>query len=68
VDAKRHSELQSLFRDAKAGLVFVTTFLTRKDFAKYLDGISWESEVWVADSPGHMVHFDGKRFLGPYPA
>jgi BsuBI/PstI restriction endonuclease domain len=32
-----------------------------------LDEISWETEVWVADSPAHLIHFNGERFLGPYP-
>jgi len=32
---------------------------------KYLDDISWETEVWVADAPSHMIHFNGTRFLGP---
>jgi hypothetical protein len=27
---------------------------------------SWETEVWVAESPSHLIHFDGDRFLGPY--
>ncbi len=63
---KRHGELAELFHGSSAGLVFVTTFLTREAFAGYLDEISRETEVWVADSPGHMIHFDGKRFLGPY--
>ncbi|MCB9595628.1 MAG: Eco57I restriction-modification methylase domain-containing protein [Sandaracinaceae bacterium] len=66
VDAKRHKELRDLFGGSSAGLVFVTTFLTRRDLAKYLNDISWETEVWVAEAPGHMIHFDGKRFLGPY--
>lgn len=66
VDAKRHRELNTLFAKSRAGLVFITTFLTRKDLVKYIDAISWETEVWVADSEGHMIHFDGKRFLGPY--
>jgi adenine-specific DNA-methyltransferase len=33
----------------------------------FLDSISWETEVWIADGPDHMMHFDGERFLGPYP-
>ena len=28
--------------------------------------ISWETEVWCADTPTHLIHFNGKRFLGPY--
>lgn len=66
VDPKRHRELSELFGGSGAGLVYVTTFLSRKELAKYLGEISWETEVWVADAPGHMIHFDGVRFLGPY--
>ncbi|MDA8325695.1 MAG: BsuBI/PstI family type II restriction endonuclease [Nitrospiraceae bacterium] len=66
VDAKRHGELKALFSGSTAGLVFVTTFLTKKDMVKYLRKIAWETEVWIAESPTHMIHFNGERFLGPY--
>ena len=26
-----------------------------------------ESEVWIAEDPDHMIHFNGERVLGPYP-
>jgi adenine-specific DNA-methyltransferase len=66
VDGKRHRELKRLFKGAKPGLVFVTAFLDRKAMVKYLGDISWETEVWVADAPDHLIHFNGERFLGPY--
>jgi hypothetical protein len=66
VSAKRHRELKDLFSNAKVGLVFVTAFLDRKTMAKYLGDIAWETEVWVADAPTHLIHFNGARFLGPY--
>ena len=66
VDAKRHQELRALFADSTAGLVFVTTFLTRAAMKKYLTEIAWETEVWVAEAPDHLIHFNGERFLGPY--
>jgi adenine-specific DNA-methyltransferase len=67
VNPKRHQELKALFAASKAGLVYVTAFLTRKDMVAHLGQISWETEVWVAESPSHMIHFNGERFLGPYP-
>lgn len=67
VNPKRMSELKKLFKGCKAGLVFVTAFLDRQSMLKYLDEISWETEVWVAESPTHLIHFNGERFLGPYP-
>lgn len=66
VDPKRRGELSKLFKSAEPGLVFVTAFMTRKAMVKYLADISWETEVWVAESPDHMIHFNGERFLGPY--
>jgi adenine-specific DNA-methyltransferase len=66
VNPKRMAELKRLFKDSKVGLVFVTAFLDRAAMLKYLDEISWETEVWVAESPTHLIHFNGERFLGPY--
>lgn len=66
VDSKRHEELAKLFAGSKAGLVYVSAFPTRRVMNKYLEAISWESEVWCADSPTHLIHFNGVRFLGPY--
>lgn len=66
VDAKRHQELTALFGNVTAGLVFVSAFLDRRSMNKYIRDISWQTEVWVADAPSHLIHFDGERFLGPY--
>jgi hypothetical protein len=66
VDGKRHAELARLFADSKAGLVFVTAFPNRSVMGRYLGDIAWETEVWVAEAPSHLIHFNGVRFLGPY--
>jgi hypothetical protein len=67
VDGKRRKELKELFAGCKAGLVFVTAFETRRTMQTFVSQISWESEVWIAEDPDHMIHFNGERFLGPYP-
>ncbi len=66
IDQKRQNELRGLFSSASAGLVYVTAFETRQAMTKHLRHISWETEVWIAESPDHLIHFDGERFLGPY--
>jgi hypothetical protein len=66
VNPKRRAELEALFGKSRAGLVFVTAFLDRASMTSYLRDISWETEVWVAESPSHLIHFNGERFLGPY--
>lgn len=66
VDGKRHAELTELFKGSTAGLVYVTAFPDRALMRPYLGEIAWETEVWVADAPSHLIHFNGERFLGPY--
>jgi len=66
VDSKRHAELKALFAGSLAGLVYVSCFTSRVEMRKYLADIAWETEVWCADNPTHLIHFNGERFLGPY--
>lgn len=66
VDGKRHAELALLFAGSTAGLVYVTAFPTRAIMSRYLRHIAWETEVWVAEAPSHLIHFNGERFLGPH--
>jgi hypothetical protein len=66
VDGKRHAELAALFVGSTAPLVYVTTFLDRHAMSTYLTEIAWETEVWCASDPTHLIHFNGERFLGPY--
>ncbi len=30
------------------------------------ENISWETVVWIAESPTHLIHFNGERLHGPY--
>ncbi|HUT10527.1 MAG TPA: BsuBI/PstI family type II restriction endonuclease [Thermoguttaceae bacterium] len=66
VDAKRHTEIEHMLRRCTAARIYVTAFLNRNDFRKYAADVAWETEVWIADTPEHMIHFNGPKFLGPY--
>ena len=66
VSPKRWVELEEAFKDCNVGLVYVTAFPDRAEFRKNAADIAWETEVWIADNPDHMIHFNGDRFLGPH--
>lgn len=67
VDGIRHAELSALFKASTAGLVYVTAFPDRGEvMRKFLSVVAWETEVWCASDPTHLIHFNGIRFLGPY--
>lgn len=66
VDGKRHGELAKLFATATPGLVYVSAFPDKKTMTKYWNDLAWETEVWIADAPTHMIHLNGDRFMGPH--
>ena len=66
VDSKRYIELSELFASVHADKVFISAFPDKRTFARFAPDVAWETEVWVADNPTHMVHFNGDKFIGPY--
>lgn len=66
MDSKRISELKKLFKNATPGLIYISAFPDKKTMNRFLKDISWETEVWVAEAPTHMIHFNGDRFMGPH--
>ncbi|MCY4033005.1 MAG: BsuBI/PstI family type II restriction endonuclease [Hyphomicrobiales bacterium] len=62
---KRVFELKERLKGSKVGAVYVSAFPNMREFKKHANDISWETEVWLADMPYHMIHFNGDRFIGP---
>lgn len=66
ISETRRLELENLTKDCIADIIYVTAFLTKADFRKWSTEIAWETEVWIAEAPDHLIHFNGDKFLGPY--
>ena len=52
-------------QNVKAGKIYVTAFLNFDKYKKFSKELAWETEVWIADAPDHMIHLNGDKFLGP---
>ena len=65
MDPKRILEIEEMTKDVKAGKIFVTAFPDFKTYKKFSEELAWETEVWIAEMPEHMIHLDGDRFMGP---
>lgn len=65
ISPKRFVELEEMLSTCTAGKIYVTCFLDVATFKKYADDIAWETEVWIATMPDHMLHYNGDRFMGP---
>lgn len=66
VSPKRHFELEEMLKGCFAGRVYVSAFADFVTFKSFLTEIAWETEVWLAEIPDHLIHFNGDRFLGPH--
>ena len=66
MDNSRVLKLKALLKDCSAHVVFITAFLNSKEFLKQFSKIAWETEVWIADNPKHMIHLNGCKFLEVY--
>lgn len=64
VSPKRHFELEEVLGECSAGRVYVTAFPDFSTLKDFLTEIAWETEVWIAEMPDHLIHYDGERFLG----
>ena len=62
----RKRALEQLSQACTADLIYVSAFLDRSAFRKFAKDIAWETEVWIAESPHHLIHFNGDKFLGPH--
>lgn len=63
VSAKRYEELEFSLQNCDTKRIYITAFPDLKEFKRNIDEIVWESEVWLADAPQHMIHFNGPKFL-----
>lgn len=62
----RMLELKELTQSCTASIIYVTAFMTKRDFRLWADKIAWETEVWIAENPDHLIHFNSDKFLGPH--
>lgn len=65
MDPKRVLEITEMTKDVTAGKIFVTAFGDFKTYKKFSEELAWETEVWIAEMPDHMIHLNGDRFMGP---
>ena len=68
ISDERRLELQRLTANCTAPIIYVTAFADRQRYRRWVDKLAWETEIWLAAEPDHLMHLNGHKFLGPYPA
>lgn len=65
MDPKRIVEIEEMTKSVSAGKIYITAFLDFGTFKRFSERLAWETEVWIACMPEHMIHLNGDKFLGP---
>ena len=65
MEPKRIKEIEEMTINVALEKIYVTAFLDFKTFKKFSESLAWETEVWIADIPDHMIHLNGDKFIGP---
>lgn len=66
VSHKRKHELEKVLSECTAKRVYISAFLDFAEFRRHTPNIAWETEVWIAAMPEHMIHYNGDKFLSPH--
>ena len=54
-----------ILKDCVATRLCASALLDFRQLKPHVDKTAWETEVWVAESPDHLLQFNGDKFLGP---
>lgn len=65
ISPQRLIELSDLMANVASGKIYVTAFPDKATYKKFITDLAWETEVWIADEPDHMIHLNGDRCMGP---
>ena len=52
-------------KNVKSGKIYITAFPDISTYKKFVVDLAWETEIWIADNPDHMIHMNGNKFMGP---
>jgi type II restriction enzyme len=66
VSHKRLMELETLLTNCGAKRIYVSAFPSFKEFGRHIRQIAWDTEVWLALNPEHLIHFNGDKFFSAH--
>lgn len=65
ISEQRKLDIEEMTSDVQAGKIFITAFPNFTVFKKFANNLAWDTEVWIAEMPTHMIHLNGDKFIGP---
>ena len=65
ISLTQRAQFESALQDSREKRVYLAAFPTWKVLERHVDKLAWQTGVWLAEVPDHMIHFNGPKFLAP---
>jgi type II restriction enzyme len=63
---KRLSELERLLKSCIPKRIYISAFFDFAEYGRYILPIAWDTHIWIAEIPEHMIHYNGDRYMGQH--
>ena len=57
ISQKRKLELEELCRESNLSRTYISVFFSRDDFRPYATHIAWDTMIWLAQIPDHVIYY-----------
>ena len=65
ISITRHTQLERLLVSCHVRREYVSVLSDWRAYSRHGNNVAWETHVWLAEIPKHLIHCNGEKFLGP---
>jgi hypothetical protein len=65
VTTKQRNRSERWLAECLARREYVSALSDWQAFSRAGNNFAWDTHVWLAETPDHMIHCNGEKFLGP---
>jgi BsuBI/PstI restriction endonuclease len=66
ITPERLFELEKQLQNCIPGRIYISAFLDFTQYEQHMLPIAWDTHVWIAEIPEHMIHYNGDRYMGQH--
>jgi type II restriction enzyme len=59
-------ELERSLKNCIPKRIYISAFFDFAEYGRYMLPIAWDTHVWMAEIPEHMIHYNGDIYMGQH--
>ncbi len=66
ITTKQRNQIERLLAECSTMREYVSALSDWQAYSRAGNSFAWDTHVWLAEVPEHMMHYNGMKFLGPH--